>query len=93
MSDVFSFEITQGGGPPAGNYRAKFLGVEQHDHEQYGPGLRWKWEVAEGPQAGDTLPVDSLGRDQTFKTGDKPPKQRRRHVVGDLVTTPAWRID
>ena len=52
MNDVFSFEITQGGGPPAGNYKAKFVGVEQHDHEQYGPGLRWKWEITEGPQAG-----------------------------------------
>ena len=49
---VFEFEISQGGGPPAGNYKAAFVGVEKVTHEEYGAGLRWKWEVADGPQKG-----------------------------------------
>lgn len=52
MADVFEFEVSQGGGPPAGNYRATFEGVEQTTHEEYGDGLRWKWKVVDGPQAG-----------------------------------------
>ncbi|MFM9057536.1 MAG: hypothetical protein ACKOSQ_00140 [Planctomycetaceae bacterium] len=52
MSEVYEFEISQGGGPPAGNYRATFEGVEQTTHEEYGAGLRWKWKVVDGPQAG-----------------------------------------
>ena len=51
-NDVFDFEVAQGGGPPVGNYKTVFRGCEQTSHEEYGPGLRWKWEVAEGPQAG-----------------------------------------
>ena len=50
---VFDFEIAQGG-LPAGNYKGKFIGVEPFDHEQYGPGLRWTWEVTEGQHAGAT---------------------------------------
>lgn len=52
MSSVYEFEISSGGGPPAGNYRAVFEGVEQTTHEQYGEGLRWKWKVIDGPQTG-----------------------------------------
>jgi hypothetical protein len=52
MSDVCDFEISQGGGPPAGNYKATFVGVETTTHEEYGDGLRWKWKVCDGPQAG-----------------------------------------
>jgi hypothetical protein len=44
MGDVFEFEVSQGGGPPPGNYKARFAGVEQTTHEEYGDGLRWKWE-------------------------------------------------
>jgi len=52
MADVYEFEVSQGGGPPAGNYRATFEGVEQTTHEEYGDGLRWKWKVTDGPQSG-----------------------------------------
>ena len=52
MAEVYEFEVSQGGGPPAGNYRATFEGVEACDHEEYGPGLRWRWKVVDGPQAG-----------------------------------------
>jgi hypothetical protein len=52
MPEVYEFEVSQGGGPPAGNYKAHFVGVEQTTHEEYGDGLRWKWKVADGPQSG-----------------------------------------
>lgn len=52
MSDVYEFEVSQGGGPPPGNYRATFDGVETTVHEEYGDGLRWRWKVIDGPQAG-----------------------------------------
>jgi hypothetical protein len=52
MAEVYEFEVSQGGGPPAGNYKAEFVGVEQTSHEEYGDGLRWKWKVVDGPQAG-----------------------------------------
>jgi hypothetical protein len=52
MADVYEFEVGQGGGPPPGSYRAEFLGVETTTHEEYGDGLRWKWKVVDGPQAG-----------------------------------------
>lgn len=38
---------------PPGVYTAKFLGVEETPpNDEYGPGLRWKFEVLAGPQAG-----------------------------------------
>ena len=52
MAGVYEFEIGVGGGPPAGNYKAEFVGVEPTVHEEYGEGLRWSWKVTEGPQAG-----------------------------------------
>ena len=52
MGDICEFEVSQGGGPPAGNYKAEFVGVEQTTHEEYGDGLRWRWKVVDGPQAG-----------------------------------------
>jgi hypothetical protein len=52
MSQIYEFDVSHGGGPPPGNYKARFVGVEQTTHEEYGPGLRWSWEVSDGPQAG-----------------------------------------
>jgi len=51
MGDIFEFEVSNAG-PPAGNYKAEFVGVEQTTHEEYGDGLRWKWRVVDGPQRG-----------------------------------------
>jgi len=39
------------GGVPVGSYRAKFLGVEPTQND-YGEGLRWKFQVIGGPHAG-----------------------------------------
>jgi hypothetical protein len=57
------FEISAGSGPPAGNYKATFQGVEQTTHESYGAGLRFSFVVSEGPQKGAVA---------TRGTGDKP---------------------
>lgn len=37
---------------PAGTYKADFVDCEETDHEQWGPGLKWVFEIAEGPHAG-----------------------------------------
>jgi hypothetical protein len=42
------FEVKAGGGPPAGFYRAKFLTVETTEHEEYGTGLKFVFEVSDG---------------------------------------------
>jgi hypothetical protein len=44
------------GGVPAGNYVAKFKGIEpyQDKENKYGEGLRWTWQVEKGPHAGQT---------------------------------------
>jgi hypothetical protein len=39
------------GGVPAGSYLAKFVGVEATNNE-YGDGLRWVFEVVNGPNKG-----------------------------------------
>lgn len=40
------------GGVPAGNYQCRFKGIEAVTHDQYGPGLRWNFEIVSGPLAG-----------------------------------------
>lgn len=40
------------GGCPVGSYAATFDGCEETTNEQFGAGLRWKWKVTAGPQAG-----------------------------------------
>jgi len=73
MADVYEFEVGQGGGPPAGNYRAEFLGCETTTHEEYGDGLRWKWKVVDGPQAG------------VFATRTTSPKPTTGNAAGKLI--------
>lgn len=51
------------GGVPAGSYLAKFLGVEATEPNQFGPGIRWNFEIAAGPHTGT-----KIGR----PTGTKP---------------------
>ena len=47
------FVIKQGGGVPAGLYKAKFLAVESTKHEEFGAGLKFIFEVVEGDHAGE----------------------------------------
>src|SRR5262245_5299308 len=37
---------------PPGFYRAKFSGVQQRDHPEYGPGLEWRFEIVDGAERG-----------------------------------------
>jgi hypothetical protein len=48
---VITFKM-QPGGVPSGTYRAKFCGVEPSQHAEYGPGVRFLFEVTDGPYAG-----------------------------------------
>ena len=47
------FEIGQSGGPPAGIYRAKFQDVEPTEHDEFGDGLKFVFEVVQGDHAGE----------------------------------------
>ena len=48
------FQIEAGGSTvPAGAFRATFTGVEDTDHEEYGAGLRFRFEVVGGGHAGE----------------------------------------
>jgi hypothetical protein len=37
---------------PVGRYKMRYLGSRVDNHPEFGPGLRWQMEVAEGPLAG-----------------------------------------
>lgn len=45
--------VVKASGVPVGSYIARFGGVEDVDAKgEYGPGLRWQFEVASGPHKG-----------------------------------------
>jgi hypothetical protein len=44
--------VVKPAGPPPGSYRARFVGVEQTNHIEFGPGLRFVFEILSGPHAG-----------------------------------------
>ena len=44
--------LVSAGACPPGSYSAKFVGVENVEHESYGPGLRWHFTVNRGPNTG-----------------------------------------
>ena len=44
--------MIQQGSVPAGTYVARFLGVEDTQHDEYGAGLRFRFEVVGGSCAG-----------------------------------------
>jgi hypothetical protein len=56
------------GGPPPGNYAATFDGVESTEHEEYGPGLRWRFRISQGPHAGE-IATRVTGTNPTSKNG------------------------
>ncbi len=47
-----TFEIKAGAGVPAGFYKARFKEVEQTEHDEYGAGLKFVFEVVDGEQKG-----------------------------------------
>lgn len=62
-------KLTLGSGSvPPNSYLAKFVGVEQVEANQYGPGLRWVFEIVAGPQSG--IKVSRMtGAAPTLKNG------------------------
>jgi hypothetical protein len=48
------FDIKQGGGPPPGFYKTKFVTVEATTHEEFGAGLKFCFEVLDGDHKGET---------------------------------------
>lgn len=49
---LMEFTVSEGSGPPAGIYKAEFLGVVKTTHEQYGDGARFDFKVIGGEHAG-----------------------------------------
>jgi hypothetical protein len=47
------FEIRQGGGPPPGFYKTKFVTVETTEHAEFGAGLKFVFEVIDGDHKGE----------------------------------------
>lgn len=89
MSPNLQFEVSVGGGcVPAGFYRAKFVGVEPTEHEEYGAGLKFVWEVVVGEHA---------GQQATRITSDKPtPKNAAGRMLAGLTGVtlkPGFKID
>jgi hypothetical protein len=64
-----------GGSVPPGTYNSKFVGIEETSHEEYGPGLRWRFEILSGEQA---------GREATRVTGTKPTP---RNACGKILAS------
>ena len=50
---MMQFEIKAGGGVPAGFYKGKFLDVEATEHEEFGAGLKFLFEVVDGEHKGE----------------------------------------
>jgi hypothetical protein len=82
------FEVQAGGGVPAGFYRAKFHDVEPTEHEEYGAGLKFVFEVVEG---------DHKGEQATRITGDAPtPKNAAGRMLSGITgvtLVPGAKID
>jgi hypothetical protein len=49
---LMEFTVSEGAGPPAGLYKAEFLGVQKTEHEQYGAGARFDFKVVGGEHDG-----------------------------------------
>ena len=49
-----SFQIAAGGSTvPEGFYKGKVLAIEPTEHEEYGAGCKWVFEVTEGDHQGE----------------------------------------
>lgn len=83
------FQIEAGGSTvPAGAFRAKFVDVEETEHEEYGAGLRFVFEVIGGDHNGEVA---------TRITSDRPtPKNAAGRMIAGLTgqgLTPGQAVD
>jgi hypothetical protein len=85
---MLTFEVKAGGGPPAGLYTAKFLTVESTRHQEYGPGLKFFFEIIGG---------DHNGERTSRITNDSPtPKNAAGRMLAGIIgeaLTPGSKID
>jgi hypothetical protein len=51
---LMEFTVSDSAGPPAGIYKAQFIGVEKTNHPEYGDGARFDWKVVGGEHDGKT---------------------------------------
>ena len=51
---LVEFTVADGSGPPAGFYKAQFVGVVKTTHEQYGEGARFDFRIVGGEHDGKT---------------------------------------
>ena len=48
------FEVGAGGSTvPEGFYKAKFVAIDPTEHEEYGPGSKWIFQVVDGEHSGE----------------------------------------
>ena len=52
MSTTFEIKDNE---VPEGNYVADFIGYSDTTHEEYGPGLCWEWQIADGKYKGRSV--------------------------------------
>jgi hypothetical protein len=43
----FTFQLA-GADVPAGSYYAEYIGVEDYEGGEYGPGVKWSWRITSG---------------------------------------------
>lgn len=60
--------VLSSGGVPPGSYLAKFIGTEPSDGGQYGPGIKWSFEIVSGRYAGQKI-CRTTGLLPTLKNG------------------------
>jgi hypothetical protein len=74
---IDDLEIGFGGGPPAGAYKAEFLGVKRTEQPDFGPGLRFEFRVIDGGHAGSVAAIT---------TGAKPtPANKAGRVIAQIL--------
>jgi hypothetical protein len=66
---------------PAGIYKAAFVGAERTTHAEFGDGLKFTWEVVEGPHKGM----------QAFRytSADPTPRNAAGRLMADLANVTA----
>jgi len=62
---------------PAGVYKARFTGVEEMTHAEYGDGLRFDFEIVDGPNKGK--------RTCRITSADPTPRNAAGRMLSDLA--------
>lgn len=71
---LMEFTVSEGSGPPAGIYRAEFLGVKKTEHDEFGVGARFDFKV-----------VGSGEHDGKISSRTTKPTPSAKNVCGKLM--------